>query len=313
MELHIYNKVITTPLIEILKKVRADSHSGLLKEIINRGENLLVTCPFHKDGHEKHPSCSVYANVKGKLPIGEFHCFTCGKSGNLSDIVNVCFGKGGSFGNDWLSDNYGNVEFIDRINFPSIELSKKTRTIGLDPSILDKYKFFHPYMFQRKLKEEIIMKFSVGYDKDTDCIVFPVWDEHNNLVMLTRRSVKTKQFIIDKNVSKPVYLLNFAIQEQQKTIYITESQINALTLWGYGFPAVALIGTGTREQYDILNRCGIKHMILCLDGDDAGHSGTLKLLKNLSKDIFIEIKVLPEGKDVNDLSEQEFRELPLKI
>ena len=48
--------------------------------------------------------------------------------------------------------------------------------------------------------------------------------------MLTRRSVKDKTFIIDKEKQKPVYLLYYLLQHNIQECYICESQINALTL-----------------------------------------------------------------------------------
>ena len=64
-------------------------------------------------------------------------------------------------------------------------------------------------MWERKLSKEVVDRFRVGYDPQRRMLTFPVWDEKGHLVMITGRSVQTKMFHIDKEVDKPVYLLNF--------------------------------------------------------------------------------------------------------
>lgn len=52
----------------------------------NKGRYFLITCAFHKDGCESHPSWAVN-NTDSKYPQGFFHCFTCGKSGNIQQLL----------------------------------------------------------------------------------------------------------------------------------------------------------------------------------------------------------------------------------
>lgn len=310
MNLVVNGKLITTPIYDIIKKVKSELHNGKLRDIVDKGANVLITCPFHKDGHESHPSCQVYADEAGDLRLGEFHCFTCKEKGSLEKLIEACFDEQVGFGAEWLDERFGDIFIYQQAYLPEINLNKKLKHY-LDESILEEYKYIHPYMYKRRLTDTIIKKFTIGYDKKTDTIVFPVWDEHDKLVMLTRRSVTSKAFYIDKDVEKPVYLLNFLIKEKIKTAYITESQINALTCWAYGYPACALIGTGTQKQYQILSKCGIHHFVLCLDGDEAGDNGIKKLIENLPKDCIIDVKMLPRNKDVNDLDKNTFDNLPI--
>lgn len=45
------------------------------------------------------------------------------------------------------------------------------------------------------------------------------------------------------------------------------------------------------------------------DGDDAGKRGGIKMIKNLNKSILKTEVILPKGKDVNDLTYEEFKSL----
>ena len=167
-------------------------------------------------------------------------------------------------------------------------------------------------MWKRKLSKEVVDKFKIGYDPKTQSIIFPVWDEKNNLVLLTSRSVNSKAFYIEADKDKPVYLLNHIINENIKTVYVCESQINALTLWSWGYPAIALFGTGSRYQYDILNRSPIRSYILCFDGDEPGDKGIKRFKSNIRKDVLISVKKIPRSKDVNDLDKEEFENIKLE-
>ena len=71
-----------------------------------------------------------------------------------------------------------------------------------------------------------------------------------------------------------------------------------------------MFGTGSKYQYDILKRSGIRNYILCFDGDDAGRKGIKRFIDNMPNDVIISIKQIPEGKDVNDLDKETFLNLP---
>lgn len=310
MNLYIDNMVINTPIQDILYRLKHQLNNGKLQHIGKETNgNIPVTCPSHKNGMETHPSCQIYCEKDNdKVEYGYVHCFTCGLSCSLPYFISLCFNSNNiEIGNKWLKDNFGLLDTNINI-LPKIELNKHKSKI-LDESILEKYNFYHPYMWKRKLSKEVVDKFHIGYDKDRDMLVFPVWNENNKLVMLTFRSVNNKTFYIDKDVNKPVYLLNFINKENIKTVYVCESQINALTLWSWGYPAIALFGTGSQYQYDILNKSGIRNYILCFDGDEAGLKGQKNFIKNIRKDVLCSYKQLPYGKDVNDLSKEEFETL----
>ena len=85
--------------------------------------------------------------------------------------------------------------------------------------------------------------------------------------------------------------------------------MNALTAWSYGIPAVALFGTGSSYQYDILKKSGIRSYILCFDGDEAGRKGAKRFMQNMKKNVFITDMEMPLGKDVNDMEKDEFLNL----
>ena len=64
-------------------------------------------------------------------------------------------------------------------------------------------------------------------------------------------------------------------------IYVCESVFNLYTLNRLGFPTVALLGTGTSKQANILKKLPYRKVVLALDSDEAGEVGCNKLRKKL--------------------------------
>ena len=309
--LQIGKYIIDTPLINIVKRIKSELHNGKLRIIQEKGDNIRVTCPDseHKNGLEEHSSCGIYCGDDTKTTYGAYHCFACGSTGSFAKFVGLCFDKDEDFGREWLIERYGNTLIEKDLYMPEIRLKDSKVSEKMNDSFLDNYHTWHPYMAQRHLKREICELFKVKYDEESKSIVFPVYNENGDLTMLTKRSVISKFFSIDKEKEKPVYLYYYIKQNDIKEVTVCESQINTLTLWGYGIPAVGLIGTGTPHQYDVLNRSSIRHYYLALDGDEPGDKGIARFLKNIRKDVFVDIFILPRGKDVNDLTEDEFNDL----
>ena len=239
------------------------------------------------------------------------NCFVCDYKATLPKLIADLFDEEYEFGEDWLLANFGEV--WDSFQYlPEIKLNNKNHQQYLDESILDRFNQYNPYIEKRGIDIDIARKFKVGYDAETDCITFPVWDEHDKLKMITKRSTKGKMFYIDADIDKPVYLLNEIIKQNITTVYVTESQIDALNLWSWGYPAIALIGLGSKNQYEILNKSGIRSYILCLDNDIWGEKGRDRFRQNIRKDIFIsDFRITNNKKDINDLTKEEFESMLL--
>ena len=303
-DLVIKGYTINTPIKQILEKARYQLTNGKLRHIEDKGDDILCTCPNHKDGHENHPSCFVYTGNSPNIEYGTAHCFTCGSSWSLHRFIGMCFDSDDEFGKNWLINNFGILTEDVSVNLDKIELNKKKKdTIVLDETILDTFEDWHPYMAERKLTPAVVKYFKIKYDKQTDSLVFPVWDEQNRLRFLTRRYIKNKYFMIDKDADKIIYLLNEIIKHNYKTVAVCESQLDALYLWTVGIPAIALLGAGTtKEQMKIINNTDVKMWLLCYDPDSAGDKGRKRFKSMIRKDVFVEDIHMPANKDVNDLT-----------
>ena len=176
--------------------------------------------------------------------------------------------------------------------------------------------------------DNIIELFDLGYDKKTNCITFPVRDIDGNCLFVARRNVSTKWFNYPKDVDKPLYglyelkdkirikdtfdRLNPDIKSilvSPEKLYITESMIDCLLLWQAGKYALALNGTGSREQIDLLRKLPNRHYVLATDNDDAGFKARQKLRKALSNKLITEIDFPKDIKDIGECSKAQIENI----
>ena len=313
MQLEVQGRLIDTPIKTILETIKRECPHPILHDIVDkeRDKNVTITCPFHKNGAENKPSCHVFKEEDDpKITYGTVHCFTCGYSASLPQFVADCFGEEYSFGEQWLIERFGNILLQKNTLLPEIRLDNSPKQVkGLSEEALAQYDYYHPYMYQRGLTKEVIDMFRVGYDSKRDAITFPVWDDKGIPLFVTARSVRDKKFYIPFEAEKPVYLLNFVKKWGIDSVYVAESQINTLVLWSWGYPSIGFFGTGDPYQYNILKRSGIRSYTLCLDGDAAGDKGIARFKANMPEDVLITVKKIPRGRDVADLTKEQFDSL----
>lgn len=303
-------------LIELRKQLELNGVKRFAK-FIDSGKNIQTNCPFHKEGQERKPSFGINKNT------GECHCFGCGWSGTLSEMISNCFGKDdfGDYGNKWLIRNFLSIAVESRPDI-DVDFCRRRKITSetkkyISEKELDSYRYTHPYMYKRKLTDEIIDLFDIGYDKSTDCITFPNRDINGNCLFIARRSVKTKFFNYPQNVEKPVYGL-YECNICAKTIknwfpneiIICESMIDALTCWVYGRYAVALNGTGNENQFKTLRNMPNRKFILATDMDEAGLKARERIKQSLGNKLVTEyVWDINVAKDINDMNKEYFDSL----
>lgn len=289
---------------EILISFRAYLSSrgvNYLREIKEGQTDIMITCPFHKNGEERKPSAGI------SKKDGVFHCFTCGTVKNFTEVLSYCLGyynDKGEKGKEWIINNIEANELEQR-QLPFNISREKPQNLFVEEQELDSYRYYHPYMFKRKLTREIVNKFDVGFDRETNSITFPVRDIRGNTLFIARRRVDIKYFHYPSGVEKPLYGI-YELSKNAKEVIICESIFNALTCYVYGKEALALNGTGSREQIDRLLKLDVRVIYLGLDNDEAGNKGAERIYKKLKGHFIIYKMVVPKDKDINDLSKDEF-------
>lgn len=327
-------------MLDVINIVDKLASFGYIRTVKVSGDWYQCYCPFHSGGHEKKPSFGILikdqmrAGVLYKAGFG--HCFACNFAGDLVTLVTKILESHSidKTGFDWLSENipgFSEDQEFDYLipqsmmeqitNKYTLEYIKTLTGVEKEQFITEEelasYRYTVPYMYERKLTDELIEKYDIGVDmnfippgrvKKVPCITFPVRDENGRTLFICRRSISGKMYNYPTGVVKPVYGLDM-IPKGCKSLIICESCINALTAVRYGYAAVALLGTGNSYQISQLKKLGVTEFVLAMDGDEAGRRASKKLKNALKSVGIVWVINMPEGKDVNDLDFETFTQL----
>ena len=323
-------------MVEVQQILQYLNDEGIVRVGKQTGEWMMVHCPFHGAGKEQNASCGVLLRDRvsngSVMKAGNWHCFACSVNMPMKLALNTIireydvsdeaaqtlkeyadeFETGGEQDSIVPAPLIGDLvnkfalEYVRNLVSPDAEYVPEEE--------LEKYRMVVPYMYERKMTNELIEKFDVGYDgewippgkkKVVPCITFPVRDATGKTLFIVRRSIEGKMYNYPEGVEKPVYGV-YELPPTTKSVIICESCINAITAYRYGKPAVALLGTGNQKQMNQLRRLGVREFVICTDGDDAGKRAAEKLKRELRKVAFVWRMPMPDGKDLNDLTEEEF-------
>jgi len=282
-----------------------------------KGANYVGLCPFHK---EKTPSFTV--NPKTNL----YHCFGCNAGGDVIEFICKKEGIGFKEAMEKLrgqkierreqkpekkaKESPAPESSINRTHLLNRVVSFYHKTFCEDPRALE-------YLKSRGITDNSIFSdFTIGYSNGTllntipdegdirealkeigilnergheffyGCAVFPLFDENKDCVGLYGRK-------ITDNEPAHLYLpgprrgvFNYQAAKRSKSIILTESIIDALTLYNAGFkdviPCYGVNGF-TRDQLDLLTRSQVKEVYICFDLDDAGKEGAEKIAAQLKE------------------------------
>lgn len=315
-----------TPIVATVEQVVKDLKleiygTGLLKDINNTGADVMCTCPFHGNGREHNPSCGV--SLKEKVvrekhyEAGTVHCFTCGYTADLPQFVADLLGMRNALdGFKWLVARY-NYSTAER---EPLELDMyrgtESKASSMDEDEVERYhrellqsEEAKQYLHKRKLPSWIFELYKLGFDPEDNTVLFPVRGLDGKIAFYKGRSIAGKHFYNAKDVDKSSKVFGLYELLQSRTspeaeIWITESEIDALSCVAYGSPAVALMGSHISEdQCKELERSPFRRFVLATDNDEAGRKGASQIKRLLIPKgfRFTNLRWGTDLKDVNDL------------
>lgn len=319
-----------TPLVTTVEQVVRDLKlerfdEGLLREINNTGSDLMCTCPFHKGGKENKPSCGVLLREKvdknRKYEAGTVHCYTCGYTGDLPQFVADFLGLTSPVqGFKWLVSRY-NYSSAER---EPLELNlyrgQAEKASYMDEAEVERFyqelkksSTALEYLKRRALPSWIIDAYKLGFDPEDGVVLFPVRDMSGKVAFYKGRSLVGKHFYNAKDIDKTSQIFGlYEILAEGKAspeseIWITESEIDALSLIGQERLAIALMGSHISEaQCRELENTPFRRFVLALDNDEAGRKGAAQIKRLLIPKgfRFTNLRWDVDLKDINDLITQ---------
>lgn len=299
--------------------------TGLLKEINNTGSDLMITCPFHKGGKENKPSCGVLLKEKhlnGKsYEAGTVHCYTCGYTSGLPQFVADVLGlKNSLAGYKWLVGKYNySTEEREPLEL-NLYRGQAQKSSYMDEDLVEKYhqsllksEEACTYLKNRKLADWVLKAYRVGFDPEDATVLFPVRGMDGRVVFYKGRSITGKHFYNAKDIDKSSVVFGLwelceghfkDVVTAEDLIWITESEIDALSLISYGEYAVAIMGSHiSEEQCRDLERAPFRRFVIATDNDEAGRKGASQIKRLLIPKgfRFTNLRWNTELKDINDL------------
>lgn len=272
-----------------------------------RGSKYLACSPFRD---ERHPSFAV--NLDNGTWIDSGGTDDDWKKGGFVKLLAWLRNETYEEAADYLLATYSTMYIpADNLELKFNLESENSSSQPLDKSRLDQYKFRHPYLEEKRgIEERYQLGFSVGYDRKLGAVTFPWLDKHGELVNIKFRSVTDKRFWYlaeGQYIKNHLYGMNHVIRKGSTRVFIVESEIDCITLWQSGFPAIAMGGANlTKRQKRLILQSPIETLVLATDNDEAGELIARSISEQLNGWVQIQTVDLPdEAKDVNDLSRDE--------
>lgn len=263
---------------------------------------LSITQPDRRAGHNmyKCPLCGS-GNHGGRESNGAFSikdgkawkCFSCGKGGDIFTLIKEYEG---------IEDFTAQVEraaSISGITLNSYHEQRPEKPAKKEPEKKPvekgKYKAYieackaaaakTDYFNSRGFNEDIVERFSLGYDESKGVIVIPY--DRDGSYYLTR-SVEGKSFRkppSDDAGVEPIY--NKAALYASKPCFVCESPIDAISIIAAGngaCSAIALGGTGHRKLIEAVEaKTPTCMLVLSFDADEAGQKATEAAARELNE------------------------------
>lgn len=274
-----------------------------------KDDKLIACSPFR---NETNPSFAVTYS-KGGIFIdsggdGEW------RSGGFIKLLSWLRNETTEETREYLLEKYFIIGFRDtdelELDFTDWDKPKKKVNEEIPMDVLEQFKYRHSYMEAKRGIEPLYQRaLHIGYDPEKKAVSFPILDKNGELVNIKFRAVWGKQFWYwnENPVRDHLYLLWLVIRKQSKKVWLVESEIDAVTLWKHGFPAIAVMGGSlTKKQKRLLLDANIETLVLATDNDKQGRRLSKSIHSQLGGLLNIEEMSFPEQyKDVNDIPTEE--------
>ena len=307
---------------------------------VHRGNEIRCCCPIH-NGDGRNFSWDLINNVwtcwsrhcgeSSSMPRDEFSLVQLCKNisfyesvKELGSLVGIDIGSS-EF--EYDKDEHDKL-MVQRWLRRRKKATNQTEISILDEEILQSFsKVKHPYLLQRGISDLLIDEFEICYATAGEFkgrIVVPIRDENGNLVGFSGRlptddpkvlatTPKYKHMMdftkgaVLYGLDKAKHFIDSAEFPVPKSLVLCEGFFDVINAWGCGgFNIVATMGTSlSSTQLELVVR-HTSTVVLAYDTDEAGRLARSKIYKQLKPFCDVYFLQLPEGRDLGDLTLDEF-------
>lgn len=260
-------------------------------------------CPLCGSGTGNNQTAAFQIAEKGAYKGTRWKCFACNHDGDIIDLIALHEGV-----------NTAEAFTIARKRYegkpaPATARAAITQEPAADYSAyiarcaadVDKTDYITRV---RGLSAAIIERYKLGYNTENKNIVIPYPDENYYI----ERGTGSTKFFRKAHGSEPIYNKRDIYNDERRPVFITEGQLDALSIIDAGGYAAALGSTSNAGKLlkQLKEKPTDNIIILCFDRDEAGENAADHLYKELQS---IDIKVCKfnyeningfTGKDANE-------------
>ncbi len=264
---------------------------------IQSGQAVLKTCPFCGD-----PKSHFYMDPDE----GAFYCHKCQERGNLITLQKHYGDFQPQRGTRRMNQKpQGAVRqaFEDK-DAPSIKPDEKKATEAYERLLTDQNAV--SYITEaRGISIETAKAFKLGLQIDRDggrWLTIPHYEKDKLINIKSRSLPPTEKTFRRVKGCRSILFNGDVVEEHPDEIYITEGELDALTLIDQGIKNVVGVttGAGSFDPSWIDQLQAVKKIYLCYDQDEPGQKGAREAARRLGYERCLNV-ALPDGQDVNDL------------
>jgi DNA primase len=286
---------------EQVQRVLAGSGVDVYSEL---DADFIIFCPFHNN----------YRSPAGEInkSTGIFYCFSCQKTSDLVEFVmftsNRTYFESVRFIKSKEQESNLEQEIVRQLHTKQdYVLYDELQVKRLHQQAVDSPRATS-YFYGRRITQESILKFSLGFSENQDMVTIPVHSPDGMLLGFVGRSVEGKDFKNTPGLPKSKTLFNLNRVKTADKVYVVESSFDAIRLDQIGFPAVATLGANVSAMQIELLQKYFNNVIVIADNDEAGGNMKNRLLEKLGSRVSV-IQLNNKYKDIGDMSDEDIKSL----
>ena len=276
-------------------------YSQYVKRLKKTGDKYVGLCCLHS---ESSPSFTVFSERRA-------HCFGCGYSNNIFDLVQKIDGCDFKEAVEKVKKEIGGwaetkekVESVFRPvsepkTYKTIPLSSRTKVESALESSLEAIKFLQE---QRGISLETAQKMRLGFVQDIKglageagadiankgWIAFPCIEGDKIVSVKYRSIIRKKPGGFSRQPGMATSMFNTETISPFEPVYVTEGEFDACVLESVGLRAVSVPSAGTKLTPDMKDKLmQASEVILAGDTDATGSGYMSKLWKELSERVYL--------------------------
>jgi DNA primase len=272
------------------------------------GTDYIIFCPYHNNN--RTPAGEVSKDH------GMFFCFGCQTTKTLIEFVMYTSNRTYFEAVRYIKSKEQDSNIEDSVNKALIEKPEFIQYDELLIKRLNNQALESPralrYFEGRKINNNSIAKFSLGYSEKQDSVTIPIHSPDGMCIGFVARTIEGKEFKNTPGLPKGRTLFNLHRIKTSNIVYVVESSFDAIRLDQVGFPAVATLGANVSAAQIKLLEKYFNSIVLIADNDDAGVIMRDKLIEKLGP-VVTSVYIDKKYKDIGDMDDDAIKKLEFQF